>query len=226
MHKKRTVHAVLAVHREIGKLFQHMAPRFLVPGLNHGQIISSKTSGDWDTQIYKLACASTRTVVGLWERLTTETLLTLSCQLPTITFTIIWTLFCCWRRVEMSDWGPCTKVKLAYLWCWALGVTAHQDGATCHPLTGLGTLTPTEPVGVPGAQDQVLWRQKNQRQYWTVTPLWSCSLQEFISSIRKSEESFSNLCGLWGKKIWFSSFSCTSVSHNLLSSCRNPRVRL
>lgn len=27
------------------------------------------------------------------------------------------------------------------------------------------------------------------------------------------------------KNIWFSPFSCTSVSHNLLSSCRNPRVR-
>lgn len=112
----------------------------------------------------------------------------------------------CWRHVEMSDWGPCTKVKLTYLWCWALGVTAHQDGATCHPLTGLGTLTPTGLVGVPGAQDQVLWRQKNQRQYWTVTPLWSCSLQEFISSIRKSEESSSNLCGLRGKKYLVFSF--------------------
>lgn len=77
-----------------------MGPTFLVPGLNHGQITSRKTLGVWDTQGNKLA--STRTG-GLRKRLTTETLLTLSCQLLVISFNIIWTLFCCQKHVEISD---------------------------------------------------------------------------------------------------------------------------
>lgn len=40
---------------------------------------------------------------GLGERLTTGTLLTLSCQLHIISFNIIWTLFCCQKCVEISE---------------------------------------------------------------------------------------------------------------------------
>lgn len=82
-HKESTMHALLAVYRELIKFFQFMAPRFLVPGLNYEYIITNKMSGGWGIQVYELDCTSTRTVIELCKRLTTtETLLMLSCQLP------------------------------------------------------------------------------------------------------------------------------------------------
>lgn len=76
-----------------------MAPTSLISVLNHGQITSRKTAGDWDT-LNKVA--STRTGRPR-ERLTTETLLALSCQLHIISLNIIWTLFCCQKCVEISE---------------------------------------------------------------------------------------------------------------------------
>lgn len=83
-----------------GILFQPMVPTSLVSVLHHGQTISRKTSGDWNTQVSKPAPTRTE---GLRERLTTEALLTLSCQLHVISFNIIWTLFCCQKCVEISE---------------------------------------------------------------------------------------------------------------------------
>lgn len=140
LHKKRTTHAVLAVYREIRKLFQPMSPRFLVPGLNHGRIISRKTSVDWDTQVYKLACASTRTVVGLWERLKIEALLTLSCQLPAISFNIVWTLSRCWKCVKMSETEGLAAKSNSHtsdVEHWELEPTGMEQPATLSQAQGL-----------------------------------------------------------------------------------------
>lgn len=77
-----------------------MDPTSLISALNHAQITSRKTAGDGDTQVNKVA--STRTGRPR-ERLTTETLLALSCQLHIISLNIIWTLFCCQKCVEISE---------------------------------------------------------------------------------------------------------------------------
>lgn len=192
-----------------------MGPTFLVPVLNHGQITSRKTLGVWDTQGNKLA--STRT--GGWGK--------------------DWQLRPCWHSVVsftlslLTSFEHCSAAKNMWkfqtmralqqgqthaqsqTWCWALGITAHWHGAICQPLTWLGTLPTMGPVGIPSAQDQLLWRQQNQTPYWTITPPWPYSFQEFISWIRKSEESSLNLCGLGGgggrAEIHFWPFTCTHL---------------
>lgn len=169
-----------------------MAPTSQVSVLNHGQIISRKQSGDWDNQVNKLA--STRTG-GLEERLTTGTLLTLSCQLHIISSNIIWTVFCCQKCVEISETeglaarsNSCTKSNVMLS-------TQKYNPLAWGNLPATHRVRDSHPNGTCGnsqCSDQLLWRQHSQTPYWTITSPWSYSFQEFVSWFRKSEKSSLN----------------------------------